>query len=179
MFADGHLLTQIIHIFLLLKIKRCWCFYWPGSRPGLIKFCGSESGYDQSGSTSLVKKVRSRVRRFSLQMYLSNVSTSPTFVLVRRLYQSDVCTVWRLYGPTFVRSDVCTVRRLYGPTFVRSDVCTVWRLYGPTFVLVPFYLITILTFSWVALRWSVCIYLDQMIFIKSWFTFPYINFIEL
>ena len=56
--------------------------------------------------------------------------TRPTFVLVRRLYQSDVCT-----SPKFV-----LIRRFYwsdvftGPTFVRptivlSDVCGVRRLY--------------------------------------------------
>ena len=58
MFADGHLLTQLIPIFLLLKIERCFEIFFilltwirPGS--GLIKFCASGSGYDQSGSTSL------------------------------------------------------------------------------------------------------------------------------
>ena len=65
MFADGHLLTQLIHIFLLLKIKRCfenlvilltWIRPGLGSGSGLIKFCGagSRSGYDQSESTSLL-----------------------------------------------------------------------------------------------------------------------------
>ena len=55
--------------------------------------------------------------------------THPTFVLVRRLYQSDVCTsptfvlVRRLYWSDVCASDVCTVRRLYCPTFVASDVC--------------------------------------------------------
>ena len=58
--------------------------------------------------------------------------TRPTFVLVRRLYQSDVCTsptfvlVRRLYWSDVCKSDVCTVRPLWRPTFV-----------GPTFVLVP------------------------------------------
>ena len=61
--------------------------------------------------------------------------TRPTFVLVRRLYQSDVCTsptfvlVRRLYWSDVCKSDVCTVRRLWRPTFVR-----------PTFVLVPKFL---------------------------------------
>ena len=52
MFADGHLLTQLIPYFFTLKIKRCFenlaiLLTWirPGS--GLIKFCGSGSGYDQ------------------------------------------------------------------------------------------------------------------------------------
>ena len=33
---------------------KIWWFYWPGS--GLVKFCGSwsGSGYDHSGSTSLI-----------------------------------------------------------------------------------------------------------------------------
>ena len=39
--------------------------------------------------------------------------TRPTFVLVRRLYQSDVCTSPTFVRPTFVLSDVCA-----------SDVCT-------------------------------------------------------
>ena len=53
----------------------------------------------------------------------------PTFVPVWRLYQSDVCT-----SLTFV-----LVRRLSGPTFVLSEVCTARRLYCPTFVLEPFH----------------------------------------
>ena len=44
--------------------------------------------------------------------------TCPTFVLVQRLYQSDVCI-----GPTFVLVRHLCVRRLYCPTFVASDVC--------------------------------------------------------
>ena len=68
MFADGYLLTQLIPIFLLLKIKRCFenlviLLTWirPGS--GLIKFCGSGSGsgYDQSGSTSLILRILNQV----------------------------------------------------------------------------------------------------------------------
>ena len=67
-----------------------------------------------SSSYSIFRPTFVLIRR----LYLSDVCTSPTFVLVRRLYQSDVCT-----GPTFV-----LVRRLYCPTFVSlmfvpSDVC--------------------------------------------------------
>ena len=43
----------------------------------------------------------------------SDVCTSPTFVLVRRLYWSDVCTSPTFVRPTLVLSDVCGVRRLY------------------------------------------------------------------
>ena len=49
-----------------------------------------------------------KVRRFFFKMYPSDVCTSPMFVPVRRLYQSDVC-----------KSDVCTVR----PSLA-YDVCT-------------------------------------------------------
>ena len=99
------------------------------------------------------------------RLYQSDVCNGPMFVLVWRLYWSDVCTVRRLsqsdiwtgpmfvlvrslYCPTFL--SLCTVRclwvrhlywylklRLYCPTFVslRFDYCL--RFVGPTFVLVP------------------------------------------
>ena len=81
-----------------------------------------------------------------------------TFLLVRHLSQSDVCTspkfvpIRRLHCPTVVPSDVCTIWRFCwsdvctSPKFVpvqrlsQSDVCTspkfvpVWRLHCPTFV---------------------------------------------
>ena len=75
-------------------------------------------------------------------MYPSDVCPGPTFVPVRRLYQSDVC-----------KSDICT-----GPTFVpvrrlcQSYVCT-----SPTFVPVrrlncpEFYIIIITSFFYVYL----------------------------
>jgi len=72
-----------------------------------------------SSSYSIFRPTFVLIRR----LYLSDVCTSPTFVLVRRLYQSDVCT-----GPTFV-----LVRRLYCPTFV-----LVRLLYCPTFVSLMF-----------------------------------------
>ena len=50
--------------------------------------------------------------------------------LVRHLYWSDVVILSHV-----CISDVCTVRRLYCPTFVLYYVCTVRRLYCPTFVL--------------------------------------------
>ena len=82
------------------------------------------------------------------RLYWSDICTSPTFILVRRLYQSYVCKSDVCYqsdvctGPTFVpvqrlyQSNVCTsttfvpVRRLY-----QSDVCTGKTLVSPTFVL--------------------------------------------
>ena len=82
----------------------------------------------------------------------SDVCTSPTFVSVRRLYQSDVCT-----SPTLVpvrllsQSVVCT-----SPTFVpvrllsQSEVCT-----SPTFVSPTFELSDICSFRRL---WVRCLY---------------------
>ena len=47
------------------------------------------------------------------RMYQSDVCTSPTFEPVRRLFQSDVCASPTFVSQTFVLSDLCTVRRLY------------------------------------------------------------------
>ena len=56
MFADGHLLTQLIPIFLLLKIKRCFeNLVTIDLDPAWIRIRGSRSRYNQSGSTSLIE----------------------------------------------------------------------------------------------------------------------------
>ena len=52
-----------------------------------------------------------KVRRFSLLMYLSDVCTGPTFVLVRRLYYPKVCTVRPLKRPTLVSPTFVLVPR--------------------------------------------------------------------
>ena len=75
---------------------------------------------------------------FSRFLTKISLNSSNLFSLGRRLYWSDVCTVRRVYCPTFVLSDVCTsptfvlVHRLFCPTLVSR------RLLDPTFVLVPF-----------------------------------------